>query len=94
MRWSAGLAWSAEFDPEALDELSRLDKPVQRRWLRYLRERIATEEDPRRFGRPLRGEYAGLWRCRVGDFRLICAIQEPVSQVLVLRVGHRRERYG
>ena len=59
------MVWEIEFDPDALKELSRLDRAAQRRILRYLRDRIATTEDPCRFGRPLRREMAGLWRYRV-----------------------------
>jgi len=87
------LAWSIEFDEEAIDELARLDREAQRRIIRYLRERIATDEDPRRFGRPLKGELAGLWRYRAGDYRIVCEIQEAAVRVVVVRVGHRRDVY-
>ena len=87
------MAWEVEFDDRARRELRGLDPSVSRQILRYLRERIATEEDPKRFGRPLSGSKAGLWRYRVGDFRLICQIEEEVRVVLVLGVGHRKEVY-
>ena len=87
------MAWLIEFDPDAFEDLKQLDGEIQRRVIRYLRERISTIEDPRRFGKPLRGEYKGLWRYRIGDFRLICAIEEAQFRVRVLRVGHRREVY-
>jgi len=47
------LAWSVDFDEDALDELAQLDRGIQRRIIRYLRERVSSDEDPRRFGRPL-----------------------------------------
>ena len=84
------MAWATEFDPAAFKELSRLDKQIQRRVLRYLRERVAGEKDPRRFGKALRGEKAGLWRYRVGDHRVICAIEDKGERIRVLRIGHRR----
>jgi mRNA interferase RelE/StbE len=87
------LAWATEFDPAAFKELSRLDKQIQRRVLRYLRERLASEEDPRRFGRAMRGEKTGLWRYRVGDYRVICAIEDDGERIRVLRIGHRRSVY-
>ncbi len=61
--------------------------------LRYLRERIATVEDPRRFGRPLTGDLKGLWRYRVGNYRIVAAIEEDRFVVLIVTVGHRREVY-
>ena len=87
------MAWSIEFDPSAFAELERLDPPIQKRILSYLRGRIATAEDPRRFARPLRGEKVGLWRYRVGAYRLVCSIEENPDRVRVLRIGHRRDVY-
>jgi mRNA interferase RelE/StbE len=77
-------AWQVEFDDRARRELRKLDTAVQQAILRYLRERIATQEDPRRFGKPLRRNLAGLWRYRVEDYRLICRIEEERVVVLVL----------
>ncbi|MGH9391572.1 MAG: type II toxin-antitoxin system RelE family toxin [Vicinamibacteria bacterium] len=87
------MAWAIEFDPAAFKELSRLDNPIQRRILRYLRQRLSTEEDPHRFGKALHGEKAGLWRYRVGDHRIVCAIDDERLRVRVLRIGHRRSVY-
>jgi mRNA interferase RelE/StbE len=67
------LAWQIEFDCEAEDDLKKNDREIQRRILHYLRERIATEKDPRRFGAPLRRELSGLWKYRLGDYRIIAA---------------------
>jgi mRNA interferase RelE/StbE len=87
------LAWRIEFDPRARDELARLDRPVQRRILKFLRERVAPLEDPHAIGEALAGGLKGLWKYRVGPYRLICDIQTQHVRVLVLRVGHRREVY-
>lgn len=86
-------AWAVEFDDRARRELRKLDATIQQTILRYLRSRIAVADDPRRFGKPLRRNLAGLWRYRVEDYRLICRIEETRVVVLVLQVGHRREVY-
>ncbi|MFN0023872.1 MAG: type II toxin-antitoxin system RelE family toxin [Parvularculaceae bacterium] len=85
--------WRVEFDAAAAKELKKLGKTDQGRILKFLRERIAGEEDPRRLGAALSGEFAGLWRYRVGDHRLVVAIEDQRILVLVLRIGHRREIY-
>ena len=87
------MAWQIEFDSEAEDDLEKLDREIQRRIIRYLRDRIATENDPRRFGAPLRRELSGLWKYRVGDYRIICRIEAKKLVVYVIRIGHRREIY-
>ena len=51
------------------------------------------EDDPKRLGKPLHGDKAGLWRYRVGSYRLICHMENKTRTVLVLRVGHRRDIY-
>jgi mRNA interferase RelE/StbE len=88
------LAWRIEFDPRALDELKRLDKTAQARIIKTVRERIAPLENPRILGQALRGEELGrYWKYRIGDYRLICDIQDETVLILVLRVGHRKEVY-
>jgi mRNA interferase RelE/StbE len=88
------LTWRVEWDERARRELRRLDPSVQREILRYLRQRIAGQGDPRRFGRPLSRQLHGLWRYRVGSYRLICELADDRLLVLVLAVGHRKEVYG
>ena len=88
------MAWRIEFDPAAVDDLKALDRPVQQRILSVLRKRIAPLEDPRAIAQALRGsDLGGFWKYRVGDYRLICRIEDEIIRILVLRVGHRREVY-
>ena len=77
------------------ESCARLDaKDSTRPFLRYLRERIAgSRKIPSRFGKTLRMNLAGLWCYRIGDYRLICRLEENRLVVLVLKVGHRREVY-
>ena len=87
------MTWKIEFDDAAAKELRKLDRHAQKEILGYLRQRIATDQDPRRFGKPLSGDLANLWRYRVRDYRIICDIQDQRVTVLVLRVGHRKNVY-
>ena len=87
------MIWRVEFDDRAAKELRKLDKQAQRDILSYLRQRIATEEDPRRFGKSLSQDLAGLWRYRVRDYRFICRIEEDKLIVMLLHVGHRGNVY-
>ena len=87
------MTWSVEWDDKARRELRKLDRTVQSNILRYFRERIMVDDDPRRFGKPLRHELQGLWRYRIGDHRAVCQIQNDRLVVLVLVVGHRSSIY-
>jgi len=87
------LAWTVSFEPRAEKELEKLDRQVQRRVVRFLRERIEAGSDPRDTGKPLHGEKRDLWRYRVGDYRIICRIEDAELVVLVVRVSHRKDVY-
>ncbi len=92
--WSAALAWRIEFEDAALKELAKLDKPVARRILAFLRERVAVLDDPRSVGEALKGSKLGeFWKYRVGDYRIVAHIEDGALRVLVLKVGNRREVY-
>jgi mRNA interferase RelE/StbE len=86
--------WRIEFEDAAKKELAQLDRRAQKNIRRFLRERIATEEDPRRFGDPLQRDLSGFWKYRVGDCRIVADIQDELVLVLVVRVGHRSKVYG
>jgi mRNA interferase RelE/StbE len=88
------LVWRIEFDSRAVKELSKFDKPIQRRILTVLKDRIAPLEDPRSIGEALRGEELGrFWKYRVGPYRIICDIRDAEIVILVLRIGDRKEIY-
>ena len=88
------MAWTVELSQGARKDLKGLDPPVARRILKFLKERIATEEDPRRVGEALEGSRLGeFWKYRAGDWRMICHIQDEMVLVLVLPVGHRSTVY-
>jgi mRNA interferase RelE/StbE len=85
--------WQVEFDQDAAEDLRKIGKPAAALILRYLRTRIATTEDPRRFGKPLVGDLKGLWRYRVGDYRIVAKIEDERFIVLIVTIGHRRVVY-
>lgn len=88
------MAWAVEFDPDAIKDLKRLDHQVQVRIVAFLKQRVALLDDPRSIGEALAGARLGqYWKYRVGDWRIICDIQDRKIVVRVLRVGNRREVY-
>ena len=98
MNWSGDLAspvknWSVEVSRTAEKQIQKLDRAAQKAIVDFLRERVVPAENPRQIGKPLHGDKKALWRYRVGDYRLICDIQDERITVLVLRVGHRKEVY-
>jgi len=87
------LAWTVKLSDDAKRKLSKLDKPVQKRIATFLQTRIQGAENPRNTGKALQGRLSGLWRYRVGDYRLLCRLEDDALIVLVIEIGHRKEVY-
>lgn len=83
-----------EFTDTAKKQLKKLDREAGARIVDYLYNRVALVSDPRTLAKPLVGEgFKGLWRFRVGDYRIICDIVDEQLVVVVLAIGHRRDVY-
>ncbi len=89
------MAWQIKFDPQAEKDFDDIDQASRKRIFKFLKERVALLEDPRSIGEALSGKELGqFWKYRVGDYRLICNIQDKEITILVVKIGHRREIYG
>jgi len=88
------LAWRIELAATAVKQLGKLDKGDAKRITTFLRERLAPVEDPRSVGKALKGSQLGTyWRYRVGDYRIICDIQDKALLIPVVATGNRRDVY-
>jgi mRNA interferase RelE/StbE len=85
--------WRVEFSENAKSQLKKLDKPIQQRIISYLEERILDRENPRYLGEALKGNLDPYWRYRVGDYRILCILENETVTVHVMKVGHRRKVY-
>jgi len=88
------MAWKVEFGPAAQRQLKKLDSQHSQRILTFLATRLSLLDNPRSIGQALQGHRLGeFWKYRVGDYRLICKIEDEQILILVLQIGHRREVY-
>ena len=85
--------WSVRFEPRAEKDLRKLSSADRARVLRFLNERILPLDDPRAQGKALQADFAGAWRYRVGDFRIIVRLEFDVLVVLVIAIGNRGDIY-
>ncbi len=81
------------FSDKALKQLSKLDRIIQKRIVDFLTE-ISQLDDPRSRGKSLVGNLRGIWRYRVGDYRILCQIKDNELCIFVVEVGHRRQIYN
>ena len=89
----ADLGLTIDYTDTARRQLRKLDKPAARRIIDYMDERVAPSQDPRSTGKALTGPLGNYWRYRVGEYRVICDIQDGYLRVLVVQIGNRREVY-
>lgn len=88
------MAWAIELTATALRQLGKLDRSEARRITHFLRTRLATSADPREMGKRLTGpELGSYWRYRIGNYRVLCDIQDAQLVILVVEVGHRSSIY-
>ena len=87
------MAWTLRISETARRQLKKLDRSTAQTLLRYLNRLVQETEDPRQRGKGLTANLMGLWRYRVGDYRVICEIQDGELVVLVLQVAHRSQAY-
>lgn len=85
--------WSIAFEPKAERDLQRLGSTDRARVLRFLSDRVAPLENPRTLGKALTANFAGAWRYRVGNLRIIARLEFDVLVVVVIAIGGRGDVY-
>jgi mRNA interferase RelE/StbE len=85
--------WTINFSEVALKQLKKLDKQTAQRIVDYLTKRVSLTENPKLLGKALLFSKIGLWRYRIGDYRVICKINDAAITILVLELGHRKNIY-
>ena len=87
------MAYHVRFAKSYIKEFGKLDKYTQKMIFSWIEKNLEGIEDPRRTGKALTGDKRGLWRYRIGDYRLICVIEDDQLVIIALNIGHRREVY-
>lgn len=87
------MGYTVETTKRFAREFSKLDRYTQKLLKAWISKHLEGCEDPRATGKALSADKAGLWRYRIGDYRLICSIEDKALVILAMSVGHRREVY-
>ena len=87
------MSYSVETTVRFDREFKKLDKYTQRMIKSWVEKNLVNCSNPRRLGKGLTANRIGQWRYRIGDYRLICEIEDDRLIILALSVGHRREIY-
>ncbi|MCL2364059.1 MAG: type II toxin-antitoxin system RelE/ParE family toxin [Defluviitaleaceae bacterium] len=87
------MRYRVNFSETAKRQLKKLDAFTQKAILKYVTEKLEGIDSPRTQGKALKGSFKGLWRYDTGKYRLICQIEDGKLQILIIKIGHRREVY-
>lgn len=87
------MSYHIDFTEKFEKQLKKLDKFESRQIISWLLKNIEDTDNPRKTGKGLTGNHSGEWRYRVGNYRVICLIDDNKLTVLALEVGHRRDIY-
>lgn len=87
------MKYKIAFAEKAKKELKKMDKYTSSLIIGWIEKNLEGCENPRAHGKSLTANRAGQWRYRIGDYRLICEIQDEIVTILVIEVGHRRSVY-
>ena len=87
------MKYKIEVTKSFLKQFGKLDRNVQEMIYTWIYKHIYECEDPRSYGKPLQNDLNGLWRYRIGDYRLIVDIKDKKAIILMIKIGHRKEVY-
>ena len=87
------MLWQIKFDESIEKTLKKIDVEARKRIFEFLKSRVAVAKNPRVLSETMKGNYTGLCRYRVGDYRIICRIEDEILTILVLKIGHRKNIY-
>ena len=87
------MPWIVELMDGAVKAIDKLDAKPRQRVQQFIERKLQGADNPRQWGKALTGRYAGLWRYRLGDYRLVCQLQDARLVVLVVQVARRDKAY-
>lgn len=87
------MKYTVEYTKRAIKQLKKLDRQTSALILGWIEKNLVNCENPKQFGKGLTANRKGEWRYRIGDYRLICNINDNELIILALSIGHRRDIY-
>lgn len=87
------MAWKIEYAESVQKDIRKIDAQQRKRIREFLEDKVANLEDPRMLGKALTGSFSGLWRYRIGSYRIITHIEDRDVRILVVKMAHRKEVY-
>lgn len=88
------MSYSIETTKNFDKKFKKLDRGTQLIIKGWIKKHLVNCDNPRSIGKALIGDKKGLWRYRIGDYRLLCTIEDDRLVIIALNIGHRRDIYN
>ena len=87
------MKYKLKIEKKALKKLKKMDKNRSALLISWINKNLVDTDDPRKHGKTLSGDYRGLWRYRVGDYRIVAMIKDDEILISIIDSGHRKDVY-
>ena len=87
------MKYDVEYSKTAMNTIKKMDSSTSNLIRTWIEKNLMNTENPRIKGKALTGDLKGLWRYRVGDYRILAEIQDTKIAILILDIGHRSKIY-
>jgi len=86
--------WEVRFSDQVLKSLKKMDRSTAAIILGFIEKRLNGCLDPRTIGKPLKANHSGKWRYRVGDYRLLCLLEDETITITLIAISPRKDVYN
>ena len=87
------MKYDVEYSKTAVNTIKKMDSSTSKLIRTWIEKNLINTENPRIKGKALTSDLKGLWRYRVGDYRILAEIQDNKIVILILDIGHRSKIY-
>ncbi|MFO7887609.1 MAG: type II toxin-antitoxin system RelE/ParE family toxin [Eubacteriales bacterium] len=81
------------YDKKAIRSLSKIDKNQQKMIYAWIEKNLVGTDNPKKYGKALKGNLKEYWRYRVGNYRILANINNAEIRIIIINVGHRKDIY-
>ncbi len=87
------MKYKVAYTKTAVKQFKKMDKKIAALILSYIEDKLVDCENPRLYGKALRGDLSDIWRYRIGSYRILAKIEDDILLITVVELGHRKEIY-
>jgi len=88
------MKYKVVYEKKAIKSLKKIDQTQQRMILAWIEKNLMDTDNPKQYGKSLKGNLGDYWRYRVGNYRILADIDEEQIKIIIFNIGHRKDIYS